>query len=55
MGHDPRPDGVTKLQGGDGEYRIRVGAHRVVYDINDGELVILALYLGHRKAIYRKL
>lgn len=51
---DPRPDGVKKLQGGNGEYRIRVGAYRVVYDINDGELIILVLHLGHRKEVYRK-
>ena len=54
LAHEPRPDGVKKLQGGDGEYRIRVGSHRVVYDINDGELMILVLHLGHRKEVYRK-
>lgn len=51
---DSRPDGVKKLQGGNGEYRIRVGAHRVVHDINDGELIILSLHLGHRKEVHRK-
>lgn len=55
LAHEPRPDGVKKLQGGDGEYRIRVGSHRVVYDINDGELIILVLHFGHRKEIYRNL
>lgn len=55
LAHEPRPDGVKKLQGGDGEYRIRIGSHRVVYDINDGELMILVLHLGHRKKIYRDL
>lgn len=55
LAHEPRPDGVKKLQGGEGEYRIRVGSHRVVYDVNDGELIILVLHLGHRKDIYRKL
>lgn len=55
LAYEPRPGGVEKLQGGAGEYRIRVGSHRVVYDINDGELIILVLHLGHRKDIYRKL
>ena len=42
-------------KGGEGEYRIRVGSHRVVYDINVGELIILVLHLGHCRDIYRKL
>jgi len=46
---------VKKLQGGMGEYRLRVGSYRVIYDINDGELIILVLHLGHRREIYRKL
>lgn len=53
--HDPRPDGVKKLQGDVGEYRLRVGSYRVIYDIHDGELIILVLHLGHRREIYRKL
>lgn len=52
--HQPRPDGVKKLQGGEGEYRLRVGSYRIIYDIKDHELVILVLHLGHRKDIYRK-
>lgn len=55
LAHDPRPDGVNKLQGGEGEYRLRVGSYRVIYDVNDGELIILVLHLGHRKEVYRKL
>lgn len=55
LAHDPRPDGVKKLQGGEGEYRLRVGSYRVIYDVNDGELIILVLHLGHRKEVYRKL
>lgn len=55
LAHQPRPDGVKKLQGGEGEYRLRVGSYRVIYDINDSELIILVLHLGHRKDIYRKL
>lgn len=55
LAHQPRPDGVKKLQGGEGEYRLRVGSYRIIYDIKDHELVILVLRLGHRKDIYRKL
>lgn len=54
LAHQLRPDGVKKLQGGEGEYRLRVGSYRVIYDINDSELIVLVLHLGHRKDIYRK-
>ena len=49
----PRPSGCIQLKGGDGELRIRVGDHRVIYDIRDDELVILVLRVGHRREVYR--
>ena len=33
--------------------RIRVGSYRVVYEINQGEVLILVLRVSHRKQIYR--
>ncbi|WP_083640881.1 type II toxin-antitoxin system RelE family toxin [Corynebacterium stationis] len=41
------------MQGGSGEYRIRVGSYRVVYEIQDKQLIILVLNVGHRREIYR--
>ena len=43
---------VTKLVGDPG-YRLRVGEYRVILDIDDGNLVILILKVGHRKKIYK--
>ncbi|MBD1399617.1 type II toxin-antitoxin system mRNA interferase toxin, RelE/StbE family [Pelovirga terrestris] len=34
--------------------RIRAGNYRVVYEINDNQLVILVLRAAHRKDSYRK-
>ncbi|WP_369811948.1 type II toxin-antitoxin system RelE family toxin [Corynebacterium stationis] len=34
------------MQGGSGEYRIRVGSYRVVYEIQDKQLIILVLNVG---------
>ena len=53
LADDPRPSGCIQLKGGDGELRIRVGDHRVIYDIRDDELVILVLRVGHRREVYR--
>ncbi|MCW2134423.1 type II toxin-antitoxin system RelE family toxin [Arthrobacter sp. VKM Ac-2550] len=51
--HNPRPPTAKKLVGGSGEYRIRTGDYRIIYEINDGALVILVLRVGHRREIYR--
>ncbi|MDA2812608.1 type II toxin-antitoxin system RelE/ParE family toxin [Nocardiopsis sp. RSe5-2] len=36
-------------------WRIRVGEFRVVYMIDDGELVVVALRAAHRREVYRGL
>jgi len=50
---DPRPAGATRLVGGTGEWRVRTGDYRVIYEIHDQVLVVLVLAVGHRRQIYR--
>ena len=50
---EPRPMGYIQLKGRSG-YRIRVGNYRVIYDVNDDELLILVMEIGNRKEIYKK-
>jgi mRNA interferase RelE/StbE len=50
---NPRPPGAKKLVGGEGEWRVRTGDYRVVYEIRDSVLQILVLSVGHRRDIYR--
>jgi mRNA interferase RelE/StbE len=50
---DPRPSGVVKLSGQDNLYRIRVGNYRVIYSIQDNQLLVLVVKVGHRKDVYR--
>ena len=33
--------------------RIRSGNYRVIYEINEGEVLILVLRIAHRKQVYR--
>jgi len=49
-----RPPGVKKLSGEAELYRIRVGDYRVIYAIEDVELVVLVVMVGDRKDVYRR-
>lgn len=51
---EPRPSGAKKLVGGDGEWRVRTGDYRVVYQIDDGVLLVLVVAVGHRREIYNR-
>jgi len=52
LASDPRPPGSKKLSGHD-KYRIRQGAYRIVYSIEDKELIVVVVKVGHRKNVYR--
>jgi len=54
LANDPRPPGSKKLSGHD-KYRIRQGFYRIVYSIEDNELVVVVVVVkvGHRKDVYR--
>ncbi len=50
----PRPPAATQLVGGAGEWRVRTGDYRIVYEIHDRELLVLVLAGGHRRPISRQ-
>ena len=52
LADNPRPPGCTKLSGYD-RYRIRQDSYRIVYGIEDDELVVYVVKVGHRKEVYR--
>ncbi len=52
---DPRVFGKS-LKGNLKDYwRYRVGDYRIIAEINDAEVKILIIEIGHRKDIYKKL
>lgn len=53
LGGDPHPPGSKKLVGALDLYRVRVGDHRIIYQIDDGKLTVLMIEIGHRREIYR--
>jgi len=52
LAKDPRPPGSKKLSG-NYRYRVRQGSYRIVYSIEDNELIVVVVKVGHRKDVYR--
>jgi mRNA interferase RelE/StbE len=50
LSEDPRPKACEKLTGQE-KYRLRQGQYRIVYSIQDDELTVWVVTVGHRKAI----
>ncbi|MCL2655417.1 MAG: type II toxin-antitoxin system RelE/ParE family toxin [Coriobacteriia bacterium] len=50
---DPRFQGKGLTASLSGKWRYRIGDYRVLCEINDTDLVVLALEVGHRSKIYR--
>lgn len=50
---DQRPPGSKKLVGSADLYRLRVGDHRIIYQILDGKLLVLVIEIAHRREVYR--
>jgi len=41
------------LSGEESAYRVRIGDHRIVYEIFDARLVIQVVRVGHRRDVYQ--
>lgn len=48
---NPRPQGTKKLTGEEDLYRIRDGDYRIIYTIQDKELIVLVVKIGNRKDV----
>lgn len=49
---DPRQHGKGLTANRSGQWRYRIGDYRLICEIHENELVILALTVGHRREIY---
>ena len=49
---EPRPPGCEKLTEQE-KYRVRQGRYRIIYSIQDNDLTVWIVKIGHRKDIYR--
>jgi mRNA interferase RelE/StbE len=51
LSSDPRPVGCEKLSVKE-QYRVWQGKYRILYTINDTELVVVVVKVAHRKEAY---
>jgi len=52
LADNPRPPGSSQLSGHD-RYRLRQGVYRIIYSIDDFDVVVVVVKVGHRKDVYR--
>lgn len=55
LGENPRPHGYIRMKEYDDLYRIRVGDSRIVYAIEDEQLIVLVIEIGARGGVYQRL
>lgn len=53
LAETPRPPGAKKLSGNSGDWRVRTGDYRIIYEIRDAQLIVLVVAMGHRRDIYQ--
>ena len=51
---DPKAHGKDLTVNRSGQWRYRIGDYRVLCDIQDGRLVVLAFNVEHRSKVYRR-
>jgi len=49
---DPRAGGCIKLSGQE-RYRVRQGMYRIIYEIQEAELIIMVVKVAHRSVVYK--
>lgn len=52
LADDPRPPGCEELSAQE-RYRVRQGVYRILYEIQDQDLVVTVVKVGHRRDVYR--
>ncbi|MCP4469249.1 MAG: type II toxin-antitoxin system RelE/ParE family toxin [Gammaproteobacteria bacterium] len=50
---NPRSEGCVKLSNQE-KYRVRQGIYRIIYEIQDTELIILVVKVAHRAQVYKR-
>jgi mRNA interferase RelE/StbE len=52
LADEPRPPGCEKLSGRE-QYRLRQGSYRILYSIEDADVIVVVVKIAHRRDAYR--
>ena len=53
LSETPRPSRCRKIIGSKNDWRIRIGDHRVIYEIDENAKVVRVMRVRHRREVYR--
>ncbi len=54
LAENPRPPSCKKLKGYKDQWRVRVGDYRVVYTVDDQQLLVEVTRIRHRSDVYER-
>jgi mRNA interferase RelE/StbE len=54
LAENPRPSSCRKLTGSKNDWRIRIGDHRVLYEIDEKAKAVRIMRVRHRREVYRR-
>ena len=52
--NEPRPAQCKKLVDAANVYRVRSGDYRILYQIEDAQLLVLVIKVAHRRDVYKR-
>lgn len=55
LADNPYPSEIKKIQGEGELYRLRVGEHRILYQVKGKILLVLIVRIRHRRDVYRRI
>ncbi len=53
LSENPKPQGSRKITGSKNDWRIRIGAYRAIYEIDEHEKRVRIMRVRHRREAYR--
>jgi len=53
LAEDPRFPGCRKIAGSRSDWRVRMGAYRIIYEVDDAERTVTVIRVRHRHVAYR--
>jgi mRNA interferase RelE/StbE len=53
LAENPFPPGFAKLASTEKMYRVRIGAYRIVYEVDSEAGIVTVHYVRHRREVYR--